>query len=195
MVAMRDINRGEEITFSCKSEPLSVRPNTKHGLHDDNTRADAPLGMTYEGRQNVLRDWGFDCRCDLCTSSRKDIKRSDERRDRIHAIHKILAQEEGLTSKRIDRLADELLRLVDQESLWPQLAVYYEVLARAYMEEAKDFENAAKYAELCDDTWIEYGGPEHDNVDGVQKLLHDLEMRRLVEEALEQANFRVPQAR
>lgn len=143
--------------------------------------------MTYEGRQNVLRDWGFECKCDLCTSPQKEIKRSDERRDRIHAIHNILVKEEGLTSARIGELADECMGLVDRESLWPQKTVYYEVIARAYFEVAKDFENAAKYVDMCEDLWIQYGGPKHDNLEGIKQLRHDMEMARLVAEALEKA--------
>ena len=48
-------------------------------------------------------------------SSDKEIKRPDERHDRIHSIHLNVALKDGLTSKRIARLADELLELVNLE--------------------------------------------------------------------------------
>lgn len=155
--------------------------------HNNNIYLDAPLGLTHEGRQNVLREWGFECKCDLCTSSPKEIKNSDQRRDRIHTIHNLLGKGEGLTSKTISRLAEEWMKLVDLESLWPQKTVYYEVIARAYFEEAKDFDKAEEYVEMCEELWIDYGGVKHDNLEGVKQLRHDFEMAKLVAEALEEA--------
>lgn len=135
--------------------------------------------MTHEGRRNVLRQWGFECQCSLCTSSPQEIKLSDKRRDRIHEIHSTLAEGENLSGKMIARLADELVGLVDKESLWAQMVVYHEVISRAYFEVARDFENGTRHADLCEDAWIQYGGVEHENVEGVQRLRKDLERARL----------------
>ncbi|KAL1865942.1 hypothetical protein VTK73DRAFT_4948 [Phialemonium thermophilum] len=168
IVAMRDINRGEEITFSY-----------------------APLGLVYEARKSTLREWGFDCKCPLCSSSRRDLAASDRRRLRVDDLHDALLRGSSLTGRQIEALAEELVRLVEEEAMWPKLAVYYEVIARAYLDAAaalaeKDpgdggrrrrelLEAAERHVELCEGTWKQYaGGFEHENVEGVAKLWKDL---------------------
>ncbi|KAB5572321.1 hypothetical protein GE09DRAFT_1269063 [Coniochaeta sp. 2T2.1] len=157
VVAFRNIEPGEEITHSY-----------------------APLGLTQTERQDVLKEWGFTCQCPLCSSSRRVIQTSDRRRNRIRAIRARLESADDGSSSRsltgdeeVDGLAAELLRLVAEEGLEPQLVVFYEVIARAYME-VWDFEKARSYARMCEAAWVRYGGVEHDNVEGVTVLWRDL---------------------
>ncbi|KAB5572149.1 hypothetical protein GE09DRAFT_1282611 [Coniochaeta sp. 2T2.1] len=150
VVAFRDIEPGEEITHSY-----------------------TPLGLTQTERQDVLKEWGFTCQCPLCSSSRRAIQQSDRRRNRIRTIRaRLESADDGggggsLTGdEEVDGLAAELLRLVAEEGLEPQLVV-------AYME-VWNFEKAREYARMCEEAWVRYGGVEHDNVEGVRLLWRDL---------------------
>lgn len=169
VVAIRDISPGEEITHSCKSSLVLPCPRVPTSL----TPADAPLGLNHKDRQEVVSEWGFTCKCPLCSSSSKTIQKSDRRRDRIREIKDILTERDDLSRDQVDRFVDELLRLVDEEKLEVQLVVFYEVIARAYME-VFDFEKAREYATMAEEAWIQYGGVGHDNVEGVKFLWLDL---------------------
>ncbi|KAH8912349.1 SET domain-containing protein [Coniochaeta sp. PMI_546] len=151
VVAIRDIDPGEEITHSY-----------------------APLGMNYKERQEALKEWGFTCKCPLCSSSRKTIQQSDQRRNRIRKIREVLSEGVVLSGDQVDKLVAELLRLINEEKLEVQLVVYYEVIARAYMG-VFDFEKAKQYATMCEAAWIQYGGLDHDNVEGMKQLWKDLD--------------------
>jgi hypothetical protein len=96
---------------------------------------------------------------------------ADTRRQRLYDIDQTLANPD-ITSESVTQLAEELFAIIEIESLWPQLCVYYEELAKAYMS-AGDMENARKYVEKTENTWIEFGGVEHENVEGVQQLWRD----------------------
>ncbi|OIW31930.1 SET domain-containing protein [Coniochaeta ligniaria NRRL 30616] len=151
VVAIRAIEVGEEITHSY-----------------------APLGLNYKDRRETLKEWGFTCKCPLCSSSRRVIQQSDQRRNRIREVRAVLAEREDLSGDQVDKLAGELLRLIGEEKLEVQLVVYYEVIARAYMG-AFDFEKAKEYANMCENAWIQYGGLDHDNVEGMKQLWRDLD--------------------
>lgn len=169
VVAIRDIDPGEEITHSCKSQPFK-----RQYLHVTDPEPDAPLGMNYKERQEALKEWGFTCKCPLCSSSRKTIQQSDQRRNRIRKIREVLSERDDLSGDQVDKLVAELLRLINEEKLEVQLVVYYEVIARAYMG-VFDFEKAKQYATMCEAAWIQYGGLDHDNVEGMKQLWKDLD--------------------
>ncbi|KAJ9138250.1 SET domain-containing protein [Coniochaeta hoffmannii] len=152
VVAIRDIEPGEEITHSYDI-----------------------LGRNYKDRQEALKGgWGFTCRCPLCSSSRKTIQQSDWRRDRIREIRRILETQDDLTGDLVDKLASEMLRVISEEQLEVQLVLYYEIIARAYMV-VFDLGKARAYAKMAEDAWIRYGGLDHDNVEGMQQLWRDLD--------------------
>jgi hypothetical protein len=130
--------------------------------------------MNYKERQETLQDWGFTCKCPLCSSSRKTIQHSDQRRNRIREVRDALVTRDDLTEGVIERFAKELLRLIDEENLEVQLVVYYEVIARAYMS-VPNFEKAKEYATMAENAWIQYGGLDHDNVEGMKQLWRDLD--------------------
>lgn len=195
VVAIRDIEPGEEITHSY-----------------------APLGNPREYRREAIKAWGFNCTCSLCTAPEAEIKRSDARRYRLHDIHMGLTQyaasppsepskkpsapkkppppppppidgddyydppvrsEEAaqeqeqetltLTNWDIADLTSELEQLVHAEHLWPQLCEYYKVVARAYIRRG-NLKRARYYAEMAESYWIKYGGVEHDDLEGIADL-------------------------
>jgi hypothetical protein len=134
---------------------------------------DTALGQTNAERQESLHKWGFTCKCAFCTQSPDKIAISDMNRERLYEIHGILTNPSGLNSEDIDEIAEELIQLINEEELWPQLVTYYEALSRAYMQ-ASNFKSAWRYAELTDSTWIQYGGDDHENIDNMRLLWQEL---------------------
>lgn len=88
-------------------------------------------------------------------------------------ICKALEDQEDLTGQEIASLAKELFYLVDQEQIWPQLVALYEIVSRAYMR-IGDLVDARRFASRSEKSWIEYGGVNHDNVEGIKGLWGDL---------------------
>ncbi len=182
---MRDIMPGEEVTHSCmffffvSTHPSNVFAFT---LVLITTTIDVTLGRTSKERKHILDGWGFNCSCWLCTASPAEINASDSRRERVYDIHASLAESyEGdseyvLDEESIDALSEELFALIEEEQLWPQLVVFYEVIARAYMEIA-EWDSARKYVALAEQRWNKYGGEDHDNVDGIRALWAELKER------------------
>ncbi|OTA96847.1 hypothetical protein M434DRAFT_49351, partial [Hypoxylon sp. CO27-5] len=150
VIAMRDIETGEEITQSY-----------------------VPLGLSYEDRKEDLKNWGFSCACSLCTASKSERSASDKRRARLqHIYHELNEGATGkaeLTADTIYGLADEMESLVREEKLEAQLLVHYGAVARAYMRAGK-LEEARKYVELCEDLWVRYAGEEEDYLAGMHQL-------------------------
>lgn len=175
VVALRDIEPGEEITHACKLSPqvpsfLYIQPLTIF--------ADTPPGYTYEERKRMIKSWGFTCRCSMCTAPPSERALSDQRRERIFEIHDTLRdstldEKASLSPARIDRLVREALDLIELEELDPQLVVYHMVFARAYMM-VGDFRLARRFIELAEEKWILYGGEEHDNIEGIRELWAEL---------------------
>lgn len=136
---------------------------------------DAPLGNTYQQRKAVLQAWGFQCNCTLCTASTKERNLSDSRRERLLDIHSlILSQATELSTQRIGELILEAVHLIEKEQLEPQLVEYYQQFAKAYMM-IRDFRRAREFAALADQMWLFYGGPEHENIEGMRQLWQTLE--------------------
>ncbi|KAI1409834.1 SET domain-containing protein [Hypoxylon sp. FL1857] len=157
VIAMRDIEIGEEITQSY-----------------------VPLGLSYEDRKEDLKNWGFSCSCSLCTSTKSDRAASDKHRARLqHIYHELNEGATGkaeLTADTIYGLVDEMESLVREEKLEAQLLVHYGAVARAYMRIGQ-LEAARKYVELCEDLWVRYAGEEEDYLAGMHQLRHELTER------------------
>ncbi|KAK3940981.1 hypothetical protein QBC46DRAFT_432749 [Diplogelasinospora grovesii] len=178
VVALREIQVGEEVAHSC-TPPFFKFPCMRYTL----MIADAPLGYTRAERQEMLRAWGFECRCAMCSAPAEHVALSDSRRERLFEIHHTLSSHasedetdgELLSHARVDQLVSEALTLIAQEELHPQVVVYCALFARAYMA-IGDLALARKYVALSEENWILYGGEEHDNVDGsiVSSLSHPI---------------------
>ncbi|KAK4192324.1 hypothetical protein QBC35DRAFT_374058 [Podospora australis] len=152
VVALRNIAPGEEVAHSY-----------------------APLGYTLEERKAVLRSWGFQCRCALCSAPERERQISDSRRERLLEIHQLLNKASELQGgyQRVDELVREALALVDQEELQPQLVEYYQQFAKAYMA-IGDLQQAREFVKAADQMWNFYGGEEHENVEGMKELWNTL---------------------
>ncbi len=102
------------------------------------------------------------------------MRKADERRERLHVIHMELGSY-GMSEKKMDEMVDEMTYLIEKEEIRPLFCEYYQVVARAYMS-AGNFKKAAKYVQIADDIWRQYGGENHENVQGIRELLDDLKM-------------------
>ncbi|KAK4458991.1 hypothetical protein QBC42DRAFT_308172 [Cladorrhinum samala] len=152
VVALRNIQPGEEVAHSY-----------------------APLGYTHEERKAVLRQWGFQCRCALCSAPPAERELADSRRERILEIHQLLSKASDIqSSRRIDQLVKEATTLIELEELHPQLVEYYVQFAKAYMM-INDLKNGRHYIKKADEMWLFYGGEEHENVEGMNELWATLE--------------------
>ncbi|KAK4161892.1 SET domain-containing protein 5, partial [Cladorrhinum sp. PSN259] len=152
VVALRNIQPGEEVAHSY-----------------------APLGYTHEERKAVLRQWGFQCRCALCSAPPAERQLADSRRERILEIHQILRKASELQStRRVDELVREAMTLIELEELHPQLVEYYAQFANAYIM-INELKKARDYVQKADDMWLFYGGEEHENVEGMKELWDALE--------------------
>ncbi|KAI2778045.1 SET domain-containing protein [Daldinia loculata] len=157
VIAMRDIEPGEEITQSY-----------------------VPLGLSYEERKEDLKNWGFTCTCLLCASSQKQRAASDENRVRLqdiyHELNDSAAGKSNLTINTIERLTEELESLVAKENLEAQLLVHYGAVARAYIR-IGELDAARRYVELGEYLWVQYAGEEDDYLAGMHQLRHELNER------------------
>ncbi|KAI1803969.1 SET domain-containing protein [Daldinia bambusicola] len=157
VIAMRDIEPGDEIVQSY-----------------------VPLGLSYEERNEGLKNWGFACTCSLCASSKKQRAASDKNRARLHDIYHELndsaAGKSNLTTNVIEEFVAELESLVATEKLEAQLLVHYSVVARAYMR-LGELDLAKRYVELCENLWIQYAGEEEDYIAGMHQLRHEFNER------------------
>jgi hypothetical protein len=86
-----------------------------------------------EDRQELIRGWGFNCTCSLCTS-KEESKASDFRRQRIQEILEGLDHPENREYDNLMRLADEVLYLIEREGLAAQKGDFYSILAQICLE-------------------------------------------------------------
>jgi len=168
VIALRDIEAGEEISHSCKCCPALASDRQA-----DLRPKDTSLGLTYMLRRRALEGWGFDCTCELCTADPKDIEQSDSRRHRLAQIHEELEQY-SLGETYVDDRVEELTYLIEKESMWPLFTEYYTVAARAYLGVRRP-DKARRYARIADEAWHAYGGENHDGVDDMRQLWRDIE--------------------
>lgn len=171
VVALRDIQPGEEIVYSCETLLPSHLPLTL-------TNPDTFLGYTHQERQAMLSHWGFTCSCAMCTAGPSEIAQSDRRRDRLFELHATLSAAaeapESLPRERIDALVDEARKLIDEEQLDPQLVEYNQVFARVYLA-LGDARLARECVRAAEEKWVLYEGEEHSNIEGIKGLWEEVE--------------------
>ncbi|KAH6623886.1 hypothetical protein F5144DRAFT_659308, partial [Chaetomium tenue] len=115
-IATRDIEPGEEITVSC---------------------------MPTAHRTRALKNWGFNCTCNLCSASAEARSASDERRERLaEAFHTM--QHGSVSYNTLVKLTQELVDLAQVEGLLAKVGEYYQAFMRTYYG-AGDAETARKY--------------------------------------------------
>ncbi len=96
--------------------------------------------------------YNFDCDCALCSAPAADKAASDERRVRITAIRRLLAEEEEEGEKdrefpyeAVVEFSNELMRLVRDEGLLFKLREYYQDLMEVHFRRGR-LDAAAEYA-------------------------------------------------
>ncbi|KAI1408280.1 SET domain-containing protein [Hypoxylon sp. FL1857] len=155
VVAYRDIQPGEELTFSY-----------------------LPLNLQSEQRQTLIREWGFNCTCSLCTSAAETAV-SDRRRGRIQDLLAELDRPEIRNHAAVKRRVDEILDLCDKEGLAAQVGDFYAIVAELYSNMG-DLDLAKKYGELAVKELTHYAGYDHERTRSATLFLENLRGRARV---------------
>lgn len=162
--ALRSIEAGEEISFSCKtfsSPAITWLIGT-----------DVPLELPQARRAAALRDhWGFDCSCAACTAPPEAIADSDERVEEIVEIQDTLGSA-AANPKELLGLLEKLLKLYDEEGIISPKPKYYEIAAYA-ANQLGDEDAAKSYAHMAARYWSIVAGPKSWDVWRVEDLLRD----------------------
>ena len=136
-------------------------------------RVDTPLGLTHKDRNNLLRNWGFQCTCSLC-SSPDERDTSDTHRMRISRIWNGLEIYKHKNKAKVVELTRELLKLLDVEELTVRVGEFYEKLAKIYLDMGH-IKGARKFGRLALKYWEEFDSIERDHVKEVLGFLQPLE--------------------
>ncbi|TLS30812.1 hypothetical protein PpBr36_03896 [Pyricularia pennisetigena] len=168
VVALRDIEQGEELTHSCKESPPLHKQVTAL-----TTTQDVTLGGSRSQRREELEAWGFECRCALCSAPPQEVEVSDKRREKLNDLGIKLRLAKDLRPKSVARLVDEMGALIEQEQLYPQAVVYYTLAARAFLA-AGDRARARDFVRLAEEAWVLFQGEQHENAEGIQQLWEEV---------------------
>lgn len=131
------------------------------------------IGNLYHERQHNLRSrWGFDCTCELCSSSVELRASSDRRRQKIRTMRQdVMKHVQHKNFIPAIKLNEELLGLIAKENMAPHMGEHYEVIARLYLA-AMDLANAKRFARLALDELEANGGREvYDSISELEALL------------------------
>ncbi|TLD05442.1 uncharacterized protein PgNI_09231 [Pyricularia grisea] len=151
VVALRDIEEGEELTHSYVT-----------------------LGGSRNQRREELRAWGFECKCALCSAPPHEVELSDKRREKLNDLGIRLREAKDISPKKVTRLVDEMGALIENERLYPQVVVYYTLAAQAFSK-AGDRVRARDFARLAEEAWMLFQGEGHENAEGIEEFLREVE--------------------
>ena len=104
------------------------------------------MELTYEERKDtLLKTWGFNCTCSLCTAEKEVRDASDARRLEFRAVRDEVLQlaQKGDFRKAVEE-AEKLFTIVEKEYLGPHMGDLYEIPARLYYQ-IGDLEKARQY--------------------------------------------------
>ncbi|KAI0116661.1 SET domain-containing protein [Hypoxylon sp. NC0597] len=149
VVAYRDIEPDEELTFSY-----------------------LPLNLPSEQRQSLIREWGFNCTCSLCTSP-AETAISDRRRGRIQDLLAELDRPEVRNHAAAKKRVEEILDLCNKEGLAAQLGDFYAIVAELYSDMGY-LDLAKKYGELAVKELMHYAGYDHERTRSATLFLENL---------------------
>ncbi|KAI2634995.1 SET domain-containing protein [Hypomontagnella submonticulosa] len=150
VVAYRDIEPGEELTFSY-----------------------TPLNLLSEQRQSLIREWGFNCTCSLC-SSPDESAASDRRRSRIQELLAELDSPDMRSHAAIQKKVDEILSLCAKEGLAAQVGDFHTIVAELYSG-LGDLNLARRHAELAVKELMHYAGHDHERTLSALSFLKKLD--------------------
>lgn len=124
---------------------------------------DSLPGLTRAERQKQLQNrWGFECTCSLCSASEKEVKKSDQRRQKIKELNRevqmLIRQEKFIRAIKVQK---KVIELVEKENLHSQLWEHHWTLAELYSD-VGDRGNTRRYAKKAYAELKEYakGGTE-----------------------------------
>jgi hypothetical protein len=124
-------------------------------------------------RKKALANWGFNCTCNLCTSSPEHQAVSDQRRERLVEVYYAM-QEETTTYDILVELSREFIQLAREERLLARIPEYYQSLMRIFYA-FKDVETAHKYGTLSLRFGEIFSDPEGEFVSVVRRELDEVD--------------------
>ena len=151
VVAYRDIKEGEELTFSY-----------------------LPLNLPRETRQEMIRGWGFNCTCSLCSASAAEVETSDRQRLRIQDVLASFDDPVNHTHDKVHRALDEVLELVGREGMEAQIGDFYGIIARIYRDMG-DLERAVEYARMAVKEIRHYAGFDNERTVDAERFWDEVE--------------------
>ncbi|KAK0619545.1 hypothetical protein B0T14DRAFT_566384 [Immersiella caudata] len=149
-VAYKDIQPGEEVSVSY-----------------------LPLNLLTEQRTQLIKEWGFNCTCSLCTNPQL-FKGSDKNRDRIQQILESLDHNENRTQAKVQAAVDEVEELVVKEGLAGQLGDFHGIIADIYLN-VGDLKKARKYGKSAVKLLGHYAGVDNMRTDRAVAFLRELD--------------------
>lgn len=124
-------------------------------------------------RKANLVNWGFQCTCDLCTSSAEELHASDMRRERLADLY-FGMKEESVTHQQLGEMIREFDSVVEQEGLETRNGEYYLSFMHFY-HKFGDMENALKYARLALKMSEAFADPDGNFCEGLRNDIDFLE--------------------
>ena len=198
--ATKDIEPGEEIQISCMfnhTPPISP-PVLRTSISFSSTfhqpqntlylslpiilsrakNPDIPLGMRQALRAQALRNWGFDCKCSLCTAPLAIREASDARRLRLvdiqHTFSAMKSNQVRVTYNEARSLSEEIVQIAKTERLTTIMVQIYQGLTRLWYE-IGDYQEAARYARRAVEFYETYGDLDTEFYKGLRRNLKTLQ--------------------
>ncbi|TLD30621.1 hypothetical protein PspLS_01715 [Pyricularia sp. CBS 133598] len=150
VVALRDIEKGEELTHSYVT-----------------------LGGSRNQRREELEAWGFECKCALCSAPPQEVGLSDKRREMLNNLGIKLRETKDLNPEQVSQLVDQMGALIELEQLYPQVVVYYTLAARAFLKSGNR-NRARNFVRLAEEAWVQFQGEDHENDEGIKELWREV---------------------
>lgn len=129
--------------------------------------------MSTAYRTRALRNWGFNCSCDLCAAPAEAREASDERRERLMEIYYAM-QDESTTYDKLVEFTREFIELVQIERLLAKVSAYYQTFMRLYFN-LGDAVSAQRYGKIALALAEIFGDPEGGFCSGLRRDLGLLE--------------------
>ncbi|KAI0835456.1 SET domain-containing protein [Hypoxylon sp. FL0890] len=170
-----DVSR---LNHACKPNMFSRFSSTTLGMEVVAYKDNLPLNFLSEQRQALVREWGFNCTCSLCTSP-AETEISDRRRGRIQDLLAELDRPEIRNHAAVKKRVDEILDLCNKEGLAAQVGDFYTIIAELYSNMG-DLDLAKKYGELAVGELTHYAGYDHQRTRSATLFLENLRSKSRV---------------
>lgn len=142
-----------------------------------NYPADLPFNLLSEDRKSMIQKWHFNCTCSVCSSPRA-MQESDRNKSRIQGILDEL-KKAGRNPDTVERLARELMELLETERLQAQTGNFASILAGVYLN-MYNLSMAREYAALAAKSQVYYVSFDSDKAKAALETLEFLNSVELV---------------